>query len=81
MKMTIEQLLAMPDGMSIEEYSRILETQEKRKRRLQRLSQERDYLEDALVVLSDEVGSPRYQKKAKRLEKVRAEIEKLSKEI
>lgn len=77
MRMTIEQALACPRGMTIEEYSRFLEEQEKRNKRLRRLSQERDFLLDGLAILSDEVGSDRYQKKAKRLEKVKAEIERL----
>lgn len=77
MRMTIEQALACPRGMTIEEYSRFLEEREKLNKRLQRLSQERDFLEDGLAVLSDEVGSDRYQKKRKRLQKVKAEIERL----
>lgn len=77
MKMTIEQALACPRDMTLEEYSRFLETQEKRNKRLRRLSQERDFLIDGLAVLSDEVGSDRYQKKWKRLQKVKAEIERL----
>ena len=75
--MTIEQALACPRDMTREEYSRFLETQEKRNKRLRRLSQERDFLLDGLVVLSDEVGSDRYQKKWKRLQKVKAEIDRL----
>ncbi len=77
MRITIEEVLACPKGMSIEEYHLLLEKQEKRNKRLQRLSQERDFLLDGLDVLSDEVGSDRYQKKWKRLQKVKAEIERL----
>lgn len=77
MRMSIEQALSCPRGMSIEEYSRFLERQEKRNQRLRRLSQERDFLEDGLAVLSDEVGSDRYQKKAIRLQQVLEEIERL----
>lgn len=81
MRMTLEEALACPRGMTIEEYSRQLETQEKRNKRLKKLSYDRDYLEDALDVLSDEAGSPRYREKEKRLKKVKEEISKLSKEI
>lgn len=77
MRITIEEVLACPKGMSIEEYHLLLEKQEKRNKRLRRLSQERDFLLDGLAVLSDEVGSDRYQKKWKRLQKVKAEIERL----
>lgn len=79
MRITIEEVLVCPKGMSIEEYHLLLEKQEKRNKRLQRLSQERDFLIDGLAVLSDEVGSDRYQKKWKRLQKVKAEIERLQK--
>ena len=77
MRITIEEVLACPKGMSVEEYHLLLEKQEKRNKRLRRLSQERDFLLDGLAVLSDEVGSDRYQKKWKRLQKVKAEIERL----
>lgn len=79
MRITIEEVLACPKGMSIEEYHLLLEKKEKRNQRLRRLSLERDFLLDGLVVLSDEVGSDRYQKKWKRLQKVKAEIERLQK--
>lgn len=77
MRITIEEVLACPKGMSIEEYHLLLEKKEKRNKRLRRLSQERDFLLDGLAVLSDEVGSDRYQKKWKRLQKVKAEIDRL----
>ena len=77
MRITIEEVLACPKGMSVEEYHLLLEKQEKRNQRLRRLSSERDFLLDGLAVLSDEVGSDRYQKKWKRLQKVKAEIDRL----
>lgn len=77
MRITIEEVLACPKGMSVEEYHLLLEKQEKRNKRLRRLSQERDFLLDGLAILSDEVGSDRYQKKWKRLQKVKADIDRL----
>ena len=74
--MTFEQLMMMPSGMSIEQYQRQLDAQEKNNKRLRQLSKERDFLEDALEILKDEQGSERYEKKAKRLAKVNEEIER-----
>lgn len=77
-KMTIEQLLSCPKGMSFQEYLKQLELDEKKAKRLRRLSSERDFLEDALEVLQDEKGSERYEKKSKRLTKVNEEIMRLA---
>lgn len=78
MKMTFTELMAWPNGMSLEEYERQLEEKQKREARMKKLGEERDFLQDALEVLKDEPGSERYIKKAKRLEKVEAEIIRLT---
>lgn len=78
MRMTIEQILSWPKGMSLKEYEKLLQEQEKTKKRIRRLSNEMYELEDALQVLEDEHGSERYNKKARRLEKAKAEIQRLT---
>lgn len=80
MKMTLAEALSCPKGMNFEEYQKKLEADKKIAKRLRRLSFERDSLEDALDILSDEQGSERYQTKARRLEKVMEEIERLMRE-
>ena len=77
MKMTIDEFLACPQGMRLEEWEKILQEQKKIKNKIRRLSIERDDLTDALEILSDEQGSDRYQKKEQRLNKVEEEIRKL----
>lgn len=80
MKMTFTELMAWPNGMCLEEYERQLEAEKKKAKRIKKLGEERDFLQDALEVLKDEPGSERYIKKAKRLEKVEAEIIRLTSE-
>ena len=66
MKMTIAQALEMIDrGETPEQY-------EKRVRRIRRLANERDDLQDAIEVLGDD---PRAEKKRARLAKVELELE------
>ena len=78
MKMTFTELMAWPNGMSLEKYERQLEEKQKREARIRKLGEERDFLQDALEVLKDEPGSERYIKKARRLAKVEAEIIRLT---
>lgn len=68
MKMTLQQACEMfARGETPEEY-------ERRIKRLRRLANERDDLEDAIEVLK---GDPRAKTKQKRLAKVLAEIEQI----
>lgn len=80
MKMTFENLMAWPNGISLEDYERQLEEEQKKAKRIKKLGEERDFLQDALEVLKDEPGSERYIKKARRLAKVEAEIIRLTSE-
>ena len=77
MKMTMEELLRWPKDMSLEEYQKQLRREKRRKNRLWKLIEEQYELEDALQVLEDEKGSERYNRKAQRLEEVKAEINKI----
>jgi hypothetical protein len=77
MKMTLEEALSCPKGMSFEEYCKSLAKLKRDKKRLYNLTIKRDELEDALDVLEDEAGSERWKRKKDELEKVKAQIEKL----
>ena len=77
MKMTIEEALSCPNGMSFEEYAKSLAKLKRQQKRLGKLIDQRYDLEDALDVLEDEAGSERWKKKKDELEKVNAQIEKL----
>lgn len=79
-KMTFEELLNMPKGMSIEEYSKLLK---KRKRINNRITKVCNLIydeEDSLDILSDEIGSDRYNrhlKKKQELENEKVKLEQL----
>lgn len=78
-KMTMEQFLAMPEGMSFQEWWQILDKQEKKEKRIRKLAEEIQECEDALDVLLDEEGSDRWIKWQEKLEKARAKLENLQK--
>lgn len=78
MKMTMEEFLNWPKDISFEEYKKRLAAQKRKDRKIRRLANERDELEDALQVLEDEHGSERYIRKARRLEEIKEEIRKLT---
>lgn len=81
MKMTLEEFLMCPRGMRFEEYEKILARIRRLSTQLHKLSEERDFLEDSLAVLSDEVGSIRWQQKDNRLNEVNLKIDKLSRQL
>ena len=78
MKMTIDELLRWPKGMSLEEYQRQLRREKRKNSRIRKLREEQYDLEDALQVLEDEKGSERYIRKARRLEEIKTEISRLT---
>lgn len=77
MKMTLEEALNCPRGMSMEEYAKALAKTKRQQAKLAKLIDQRDFLEDALEVLEDEAGSERWKRKKAELEEVNAKIEKL----
>ena len=81
MKMTIEEVLSWPTGMTFEEYKQSLAKLKRQQRQLYNLSIKRDELEDALDILKDEVGSERWNQKKYELEKVKAQIDELSSQL
>lgn len=79
--MTIKDLFNMPVGMTPDEWQRVLNRKNKIIKRLEKLSAERDFLADALDMLSDEVGSDRYIEKENRKKEVDAEMWHLGTEL
>lgn len=77
MKMTFEEALSCPKGMSFEEYAKSLAKLKRQQKRLSKLIDQRYDLEDALEVLEDEAGSERWKRKQQELAEVKAKIEKL----
>lgn len=76
-RMTLEEALSCPKGMSFEEYAKSLAKIKRDQKRLSKLIDQRYELEDALDVLEDEAGSDRWKRKKDELEKVMADIEKV----
>lgn len=60
--MTLSEFLSMPKGMSIEDYEKLLQQEKKLSRQISSLSDKILAEDDSLDVLSDEVGSERYNK-------------------
>lgn len=60
--MTLEQFMACPRDMSIEEWDAKLKRMQKLERKMSRLADKIQECEDALDVLSDEKGSERWHK-------------------
>ena len=75
--MTLEELLKMPKGMDIEEYTKLLKKQKRIKNRLTRVSNLIYDEEDSLEVLSDEVGSDLYNRHLEKKQELENEQVKL----
>ena len=79
--MTIQDLLNMPKGMTPEQWEEELKRRDRIRKKLYRLSSQRDDYRDKLDVLSCEEGSERYNRTKEQLDKITSTIEKLRKEI
>lgn len=79
--MTLEELLKMPKGMSIEEYNKLLKKQKRIKNRLTRVSNLIYDEEDSLEVLSDEVGSDLYNRHLEKKQELENEQVKLLEQL
>lgn len=81
MKMTIVEALAIPKGMTFEEYGKLLEEKKKLEAKCRRLSNKIFDEEDSLEVLADEVGSELYNKHFQSKRKAEVKREKLQAEL
>lgn len=75
--MTFEELLKMPKGIDVEEYSKLLKKQKRIKNRLTKVSDLIDDEIDSLEALSDEIGSDRYNRHLEKLQDLENEQVKL----
>lgn len=60
--MTLEQLFAMPVGMELAEYEKLLNEKARLEKKIKKARLDIDFAYDALAVLADEEGSDRYNK-------------------
>lgn len=77
MRMTFEEFLKMPKGIDIEYYNKLLKKQKRIKNRLTKVSNLIDEEIDSLNVLSDEIGSDRYNRHLEKLQDLENEQVKL----
>lgn len=75
--MTIDELLAIPKGVTLEEWEEILATKKQLNDKLRKLSYKIQECDDALEVLDDEVGTDRYNKWVLKRERYRKKMIKL----
>jgi hypothetical protein len=75
--MKFEELLKMPKSMDIEEFNKLLKKQKRIKNRLTKVSNLIYDEIDSLEVLSDEIGSDRYNRHLEKLQELENEQVKL----
>lgn len=81
MTLTFIELLNMPKGMSIEEYTKLLKKQKRIKNRLGKVINLIYDEEDSLDVLSDEIGSDRYNRHLENKQELENEKVKLMQKL
>ena len=74
--MTIAEALSIPKGMDFEEYEKLLNDKQKLEKQIAKASDTIQSEVDSLEVLSDEVGSERYNKHLQSKQKAEAKKEK-----
>lgn len=74
--MTIAEALSIPKGMDFEEYGKLLNGKQKLEKQIAKASDTIQSEVDSLEVLSDEVGSERYNKHLQSKQKSEAKREK-----
>ena len=74
--MTITEALSIPKGMYFEEYGKLLNDKQKLEKQIAKASDTIQSEVDSLEVLSDEVGSERYNKHLQSKQKAEAKREK-----
>ena len=62
MGLTFTEFLAMPYGMDFREYEKLLDNKRKLEKRITKLSEDIDSEEDSIEILTDEIGSERYNR-------------------
>ena len=73
--MTLTEFLNMPNGMTIDEYEFLINKKYKLEKRIMKLANEIFDAEDSMEILSDEVGSDRYNKYLLKKQKAETKME------
>lgn len=81
MKMTMAEALVIPKGMKFEEYGKLMEEKKKLQTSIRNLSNKIQDEEYSLEVLSDEVGSERYNKRLQAKQKAEAKRERAKEKL
>ena len=68
--MTIQDLLRMPKGLKPDEWESDIKRRDKINKKIRKLLNGRQDIEDALDVLKDEIGSARYSEKESKLKTI-----------
>ena len=79
--MTLSEMLAIPKGMKPEEYQTLLDEKKRLEKKIGKESEKIQCANDALEILSDEVGSERYKKHEVVIEKAQKVIQKAQKRL
>lgn len=79
--MTFEELMQMPKGYNLQTWQKELNRRKQIRKKIYKLSEERDALEDALEVLKGEETSERYKQKADKLAAVYKKISELNEKL
>ena len=79
--MTITEALNIPKGMDFEEYEKLLKGKQKLEKQIAKASDTIQSEVDSLEVLSDEIGSERYNKHLQSKQKAEAKREKLQNKL
>lgn len=74
--MTIAEALSIPKGMNFEEYEKLLNDKQRLEKQIAKASDTIQSEVDSLEVLSDEIGSERYNKHLQIKQKAEAKREK-----
>ena len=88
MKMTLEDMLRCPRGMSFEDYQKLLTKINNLKKKIRKLHDELDFIEDGLAVLDNEQYSERWLRKQSeyndtldKLDKAKAQLQELEAQL
>ena len=79
--MTLSELLALPKGMTPEQYQLLLNEKQQLMKRISKENEKIDFAVDALNLLSDEEGSERYQKHEAIIKKAQRAIQRAKERI
>ena len=79
--MKLDDFLNKPKDISFEEYEKYLKEREKKRKRLTVVSNKIFECEDAIEILNDEVGSPRYNEWLHRKRKLEKEKNQLIEDL